>query len=100
MVSFNSFKLYGYLLTAAVKAVGYGADISYNITEMVKYLDFMNIMSYALSGVWSSGVGMNAPLYAGPADLDERAKQRNFDAIAKYWIEKGKNLIKNKMFIN
>ncbi|XP_065368948.1 probable chitinase 10 [Calliphora vicina] len=84
----EGFKPYGLLLTAAVKAVGYGADKSYNITEMVKYLDFMNVMTYALNGVWSPGVGINAPLYAGPSDLTERAKQRNFDAIAKYWIQK------------
>lgn len=46
-------------------------------------------MSYALNGVWSSGVGMNAPLYAGPTDLTDRAKQRNFNAIVKYWIQQG-----------
>ncbi|KAM7344037.1 chitinase 8 isoform 1-T2 [Cochliomyia hominivorax] len=85
----EGFKTYGFLLTAALKAVGYGAEKTYNITEMIKYLDFINIMSYALNGIWSTGVGMNAPFYAGLSDISDRAKQRNFDAIAKYWIAKG-----------
>lgn len=49
-------------------------------------------MSYALSGPWSKGVGIHSPLYAGPSEQDERAKQRNFDAIAQFWIKQGKNL--------
>ncbi|KAI8128837.1 putative chitinase 10 [Lucilia cuprina] len=72
----EGFKPYDFLLTAAVKAVEYESEKSYNITEMVKYLDFLNIMSYALNGIWSPGVGINAPLYAGPSDQTERAKQR------------------------
>ena len=80
------------LLTAAVKAVSYGALSAYNVKELVKQVDFLNIMSYSLNGAWSKGVGTHSPLYAGPSDEDERAKQRNFDAIAKFWIEQGKKI--------
>lgn len=49
-------------------------------------------MSYGLSGAWSKGVGNQSPLYAGPSDEDERAKQRNFDAIAQFWIQQGEKI--------
>lgn len=58
---------------------------------MVKQVDFLNVMSYGLNGVWSKGVGLNSPLYDGPSDHSEHAKQRNFNAIAQFWIKQGKN---------
>ena len=88
----SRFKPYGFLLTVAVKATGYSAINTYNISELVKQVDFLNIMSYALSGPWSKGVGIHSPLYAGPLDQDERARQRNFDAIAQFWLGQGMKL--------
>ena len=65
---------------------------------MSKYLDLINVMAYDLHGPWDPVVGINAPLYAGALDNAERARQLNFDAIAKYWIGQGKreiNIYKN-----
>nr|ARA90555.1 chitinase-like protein [Chrysomya megacephala] len=80
---------FGYILSAAVGSAEFSAELSYNIPEMVKYLDLINVMAYDLHGPWDPVVGINAPLYAGPLDTTERAKQFNFDAIAKYWINQG-----------
>lgn len=86
------------MLTAAVKAVSYLAMQTYDIKDMVKQLDFVNIMSYELSGPWSKGVGIHSPLYAGPTDQDEQAKQRNFNAIAQFWLRQGKKF-KSKLHL-
>lgn len=90
---FPAFSLepFGYLLTAAVGSVKSSADISYDIPEMMKYLDFVNVMAYDLHGPWESVVGINAPLYAGPQDTTDHSKQMNVDAIVKYWLSKGKS---------
>lgn len=87
----NLFSLepFGYILTAAVGSVKFSADLSYDIPEMMKYLDFVNVMAYDLHGPWDQVVGINAPLYEGPADTTEISKQLNFDAIVKYWLNKG-----------
>lgn len=52
-----------YLLTVAG-----GPNVSFarntELAEMMKYLDFMNIMTYDYHGSWESSTGHNAPLYA------------------------------------
>ncbi|XP_073845180.1 chitinase 8 [Musca autumnalis] len=80
---------FGYLLTAAVGSIKASAEISYDIPEMMKYLDFVNVMAYDLHGPWDPVVGINAPLYPGPRDTTELAKQLNVDAIVKYWLSQG-----------
>ncbi|XP_075167829.1 chitinase 8 [Haematobia irritans] len=80
---------FGYILTAAVGSVEFSANLSYDIPEMMKYLDFVNVMAYDLHGPWDPVVGINAPLYAGRSDTTERSRQLNFDAIVKYWINQG-----------
>ena len=35
---------------------------SYDVPEISKYLDFINIMSYDFHGQWESVVGHNSPL--------------------------------------
>ncbi|XP_013106880.1 chitinase-3-like protein 1 [Stomoxys calcitrans] len=80
---------FGYILTAAVGSVEFSANLSYDIPEMMKYLDFVNVMAYDLHGPWDSVVGINAPLYSGRLDTSKRAKMLNFDAIVKYWLNQG-----------
>jgi len=58
-----------YELTAAVPASGWllrGEEVS----QMVEYLDFVNMMSYDLHGAWNDKVGGNAPLFDDGQDAE------------------------------
>lgn len=79
----------GLLLTAAVAAAESSASISYNIPEISKYLDFINLMTYDLHGPWESKTGHNAPLFKGLQDLTTTQKQLNVNSSVSYWLERG-----------
>ncbi|XP_041364781.1 chitotriosidase-1-like [Gigantopelta aegis] len=76
------------LLTAAVPAGKKNIDPGFNIPEVMRYLDFVNLMSYDLHGSWESYTGHNSPLYATSKDTGD-AKQLNIDWAANYWVSKG-----------
>ena len=52
------------LLTAAVPASFEAISAGYDVPEINKYLDFMNIMTYDFHGDWEQVVGHNSPLFA------------------------------------
>ncbi|XP_065077176.1 acidic mammalian chitinase-like [Ochlerotatus camptorhynchus] len=79
----------GLLLTAAVAAAESSASISYNIPEISKYLDFINLMTYDLHGPWESKTGHNAPLYVGPHDVTPTQQQLNVNSSVNYWLQHG-----------
>ncbi|CAD6997733.1 unnamed protein product [Ceratitis capitata] len=85
----EGFKPFQYLLTAAVGASPATASISYNITEISKYLDIINVMAYDIHGAWDPATGINAPFYASKNDITEGSRQLNLDAIIKYWLAQG-----------
>jgi chitinase len=37
--------------------------LSYDVVEISKYLDFINVMTYDFHGQWERQVGHNSPLY-------------------------------------
>ena len=59
----------GLILSAAVGAARSSASLSYNIREISKHLDFINLMTYDFHGAWESTTGINAPLYPGDNDV-------------------------------
>lgn len=60
------------ILSAAVNPTPYSAGISYNIREISKYLDFINLMTYDFHGTGNDGkVGHNAPLFASPQETPD-----------------------------
>lgn len=61
----TAFKKNGLLLSAAVGAAPHSASQSYNVPEIVKHLDIVNLMTYDFHGSWETNTGINAPLYAG-----------------------------------
>lgn len=79
----------GKLLTIAVAVVEASASLSYDIPNVAKNVDFINLMSYDLHGSWEGVTGINAPLYAGSADISSYQKQLNIDAIVNYWVAQG-----------
>lgn len=80
---------HGLLLTTAVAAAQFSASQSYDIPNISKYFDFINIMAYDLHGTWDTTLGINAPLYEGPSDVTEAQKQLNVDKCVQYWLNAG-----------
>lgn len=51
------------LLTAAVPASFEAIAAGYDVPEISKYLDFINVMTYDFHGQWERTVGHNSPLF-------------------------------------
>lgn len=51
------------LLTAAVPASPEAIAAGYEVPEVVKYVDFLNVMTYDFHGHWEGQVGHNSPLF-------------------------------------
>uniref|UniRef100_A0A4W5LYV1 GH18 domain-containing protein n=1 Tax=Hucho hucho TaxID=62062 RepID=A0A4W5LYV1_9TELE len=56
------------MLTAAVSAGKGTIDAGYEIAEIAKSLDFINVMTYDFHGTWEQFTGHNSPLYRGAHD--------------------------------
>ncbi|XP_066963997.1 LOW QUALITY PROTEIN: acidic mammalian chitinase-like [Macrobrachium rosenbergii] len=78
----------GMILTAAVSAGKATIDPAYNIPEMSKYLDVINLMTYDLHGSWEPYAHHHSILYAHPNDTGETL-WLNQDFAVNYWLEKG-----------
>lgn len=79
----------GLLLSAAVASAEFSSSISYDIPRVAAALHFINVMTYDMHGAWENTTGINAPLYAGPADLSSTQKQLNVNASIHYWLSQG-----------
>ncbi|KAM6929933.1 acidic mammalian chitinase-like [Lycodopsis pacificus] len=77
------------LMVSAAVAAGKGTiDAGYEIAEMAKYLDFINVMTYGFHGTWESVRGHHSPLYKGSHDTGDHASL-NTDFAMRYWRDKG-----------
>ncbi len=63
-------------------------DKGYEIQEISKYLDFINLMAYDLHGAWEKFVGLNAPLFAREDEVGKQI-ELNVDYALRYWLGKG-----------
>ena len=68
----NAFTINNLLLSAAVGAPESLASEAYNIHEISKYLDFINLMTYDFHGPSEKQTGHNTPLYAS-STVDKKA---------------------------
>ncbi|XP_023333989.1 probable chitinase 10 [Eurytemora carolleeae] len=76
------------LLTAAVPASFEAIEAGYDVPEISKYLDFINVMTYDFHGQWEKEVGHNSPLY--PLNSATGIKKRlTVDFSAKEWVRQG-----------
>ena len=73
------------ILSIATASAQFSAEKSYNIADVASTVDFVNLMTYDLHGVWDGKTGINAPLYAG----SDQNKQVNVDACVNFWLSKG-----------
>ncbi|KAG7477732.1 hypothetical protein MATL_G00072740 [Megalops atlanticus] len=76
------------MVTAAVAAGKATIDAGYEIAEISKYLDFINVMTFDFHGSWDSVTGHNSPLYGGAQDEGDFI-YANADYAMKYWRDQG-----------
>ena len=76
------------LLTAAVPASFEAIEAGYDVPEISKYLDYINVMTYDFHGQWEKEVGHNSPLY--PLNSATGFQKRlTVDFSAKEWVRQG-----------
>lgn len=76
----------GLLLSTAVSASKEVIDIAYDVPALIKYVDWMNVMSYDYHSNLESKTGHVAPLYHNP---NEQTKYSNVNFSITYWLEQG-----------
>uniref|UniRef100_A0A3Q3A6V7 chitinase n=1 Tax=Kryptolebias marmoratus TaxID=37003 RepID=A0A3Q3A6V7_KRYMA len=76
------------LLSAAVAAGQEIINRGYEIAEVSRYLDFINVMTYRFHGSSDSILGHNSPLFTSSA-LPDRFKDYNVDFAMRYWRDNG-----------
>jgi GH18 family chitinase len=75
-----------YLLTIAAGG-GPGMDQRYERSEIVQYLDWINVMAYDLHGPWDKTTNFNAPLYQSTNDPGDSSL--NVDAVMQDYLSSG-----------
>ena len=76
------------LLTAAVPASFEAIASGYDVPELAKYLDYINVMTYDFHGQWEDTVGHNSPLF--PLNSASTfQKKLTVDYAAKEWVRQG-----------
>ncbi|XP_061591486.1 acidic mammalian chitinase-like [Cololabis saira] len=77
------------LMISAKVSAGKGTiDAGYEIAEIAKYLDFINVMTYDFHGTWERVTGHNSPLYKGSHETGDNV-YLNTDFAMRYWKDKG-----------
>ncbi|KAK5863917.1 hypothetical protein PBY51_000904 [Eleginops maclovinus] len=76
------------MISAAVSAGKGNIDAGYEIAEIAKYLDFINVMTYDFHGTWESVTGHNSPLYKGSHETGSNV-YLNTDYAMRYWRDNG-----------
>merc|ERR1719369_557178 len=84
------------MLTAAVAAGKGTIDAGYEIAEIAKEMDFINVMTYDFHGTWEQFTGHNSPLFRGSHDSGDLI-YFNTDYAMKYWRDNGTPLEKLRM---
>eukprot|EP00093_Oithona_nana_P014013 14013.XXX_692283_694942_1 [CDS] Oithona nana genome sequencing. len=81
------------LLTAAVPASFEAIAAGYDVPELSKYLDYINVMTYDFHGQWENRVGHNSPLFPLNS-ASEFQEKLTVDYSAKEWVRQGAPLEK------
>ncbi|KAG7155317.1 chitinase 10-like 7 [Homarus americanus] len=76
------------LLSAAVPASFEALAAGYDVPEVSKYLDFINIMSYDFHGLWENQVGHNSPLLPLESSSSYQ-KKLTVDYSVREWKKQG-----------
>lgn len=76
------------LLTAAVPASFEAIAAGYDVPEISKYLDFINVMTYDFHGQWERQVGHNSPLFPLESTTSHQ-KKLTVDFSSREWVKQG-----------
>ncbi|XP_043487176.1 probable chitinase 10 [Polistes fuscatus] len=76
------------ILSAAVPASFEAIAAGYDVPEISKYLDFINVMTYDFHGQWERQVGHNSPLYPLESATSYQ-KKLTVDYSAREWVKQG-----------
>ncbi|KAJ8008089.1 hypothetical protein DPEC_G00101140 [Dallia pectoralis] len=76
------------LLSAAVASGKAAIDAGYEIAEIAKYLDFMNVMTNDFDKSGANFTGHHSPLYQGSHDTGDQIYS-NIDFAMTYWRNQG-----------
>jgi len=74
-----------YLLTCAVSAYKWQAEISYDIPKISAAVDFISLMAYDFYGPWSEKIDHHARMYSTKYDSDY-LKECNCASSVAYWL--------------
>jgi len=85
------------LLITIAGSAGLGTiQVGYDIPNIAKYIDFIDLMTYDYHGAWETHTGLVAPLFSRPDD-DATTKAWNVNFTALYWASMG--MPRNKIVI-
>ncbi|XP_074098334.1 chitinase 7 [Cotesia typhae] len=76
------------ILSAAVPASFEAIAAGYDVPEISKYLDFINVMTYDFHGHWERQVGHNSPLHPLESATSYQ-KKLTVDYSAREWVKQG-----------
>ncbi|ESP03943.1 hypothetical protein LOTGIDRAFT_230238 [Lottia gigantea] len=76
------------LLSLAVSVDKYIVDEGYEVRDIARYVDFVNLMTYDMYGDWANVIGHHSALYGKPSDTPYMAV-RNVNWVVSYWIKLG-----------
>ncbi|XP_059189057.1 chitotriosidase-1-like [Centropristis striata] len=76
------------IITASVSAEKPIIDASYEVEQIAKCLDFINVLTFDFHHPWESVTGHHSPLYQGSRDTGNRI-YLNTDYAMRYWQSKG-----------
>uniref|UniRef100_A0A452J6F4 Acidic mammalian chitinase n=1 Tax=Gopherus agassizii TaxID=38772 RepID=A0A452J6F4_9SAUR len=77
------------LISTAVSSGRGTIETAYQIPQMSKYMDLINVMTYDVRDSWEGFTGENSPLFAGPADQGSYIYFNVVNCAMNYWKDNG-----------
>ncbi|XP_068454422.1 chitinase-3-like protein 1 [Clinocottus analis] len=76
------------IITASVSAEKAIIDASYEVKQIARFLEFINVWTMDFHGPWESVTGHHSPLYQGYQDTGDKIYS-NIDYAMQYWHDQG-----------
>lgn len=79
----------GKLLTISVAPTKDFFPSAYNVPEIDKYVDYVNVMAFDLHASWDGRTGLNSPVYRALEETTRAERELNVDFILTGWTTAG-----------